>query len=336
MQLANEPSPRRGGLDHQRIDGALPFQVVLTLMSRLACLCLLLSPSLLLAKAKPLGDRVADFCAKYDTVPAIEKRHREWTKQEPANPDAWILPANAILKAAESVTINAGNQKGAIAEVVDPKTGKAVGTIAGTTDHDLIQRGAAILADAAKRFPQRLDVHVGRMATSQRAGDVVGVRAAAMELLECTAKDPKAMRWIDGAAIEGDPVDKATREVHSRIRWLYGREKDESDAAAHDCAMKALELAPTDVELINDAAIYHLYRGEWKEGRDYLLRAEKEAPQDWIVQHNIARASAELGDKADALRRLEAIIQAVPGTNDARAAEKSIESLGLRKARSKK
>ena len=54
------------------------------------------------------------------------------------------------------------------------------------------------------------------------------------------------------------------------------------------------------------------------------------------VQHNIARASAELGDKADALRRLEAIIKAVPGTNDAKAAEKSIESLGLRKAKKKR
>lgn len=306
------------------------------MMPKLTRLCLLLFPSLLLAETKPLRERVADFCSKYDTVAAIEKRHQEWMKKEPANPDAWILPANAILKASETVTINAGDQKGAIADVTDPKTGKTVGTIASTTDDELLKRGAAILTDAAKKFPQRLDIHVGRMAASQKAGDIVGVRTAAMELLECTAKDPKAMRWIDGSDIEGDPIEKATHEVHSRIRWLYGLEKDETDAAAHDCAVKALELAPKDVELINDAAIYHLYRGEWKEGRDYLLRAEKVAPKDWIVQHNIARASAELGDKADALRRLEAIIKAAPGTNDAKAAEKSIESLGLRKTRKKR
>lgn len=305
-------------------------------MSHLTRLCLVLFPSLLLAETKPLRERVADFCAKYDTVPAVEKRHQEWTKQEPANPDAWILPANAILKASETVTINAGDQKGAIADVKDPKTGKTVGTIAGSTDVDLLRRGAAILTDATKRFPQRLDIHVGRMAAFQKAEDLTGVRTAALELLEYTAKDPKVMRWIDGAAIDGDVIEKATHEVHSRIRWLYGLQSDEADAAAHDCALKALELAPKDVELINDAAIYHLYRGEWKEGRDYLLRAEKEAPKDWIVQHNIARASAELGDKADALRRLEAIIKAVPGTNDAKAAEKSIESLGLRKTKKKR
>ena len=35
----------------------------------------------------------------------------------------------------------------------------------------------------------------------------------------------------------------------------------------------ALELAPENVELLNFAAIRHLYRGEWKEGREYLLRA---------------------------------------------------------------
>lgn len=300
-------------------------------MPRLACLCPLLVATSLLADSKPLRERVDDFCDMYHSGPAIQKRHEQWAKLEPGNADAWILPANALLKAAEVVNISAGNQKGAIADVVDPKTQKAVGTIAGTTDLRLVRQASAMLADAAKKFPHRLDVHVGRMAAAQRTQDISGVRVAALELLRVVAKDPKAMRWIDGAVIEGDPVAKATGEVHSRIRWLYGLENDESDAAAHDCAVKALELAPDNIELINDAAIYHLYRGEWKQGRDYLLRAEKVSPRDWIVQHNIARASAELGDKADALRRLEAIIKAAPDTNDAKAAEKSIQSLGLRR-----
>ena len=290
---------------------------------------LLGAASCIAADLRPLSERVNEFCEKHRGVAEIEKRHAEWIKQEPDNPDAYILPANALMKAAQMVNIVAGDQKDAIAVLTDPKTGKQVGSIAEGPDPEVIRRAEAILEAAAKKFPQRLDILVGRMAMAQRRKDTGTVKNAALDLLAMTAKDPKSLRWIDNAKIDGDPLKKALDEVKARIRWLYSFEKDDTDKAAQDCALKALELAPENVELLNFAAIRHLYRGEWKEGREYLLRAEKAAPRDWIVQHNIARASAELGDKADALKRLQAIIKAVPGTDDAKAAEESIRSLGL-------
>lgn len=281
------------------------------------------------ADVRPFNERVNEFCAQYRTAPEIQKRHEEWSKQEPDNPDAWIFPANAFGRAAEVVNVNAGQAKAGEFVLTDPKSGRQVGTIEAGTDPAYLKQAGALLAAAAKRFPQRLDVHVGRMATAQNAGDIPALKSAAFDLLDATAKDPASMRWIDNAAIEGGALPKAIAEVRSRIHWLYGMEEDESDKAAHECAVKALELAPHDVKLMNEAAMYLLYRGQWKQGREYLLRAEKIVPQDWVVQHNIARASAELGDKADALRRLRAIIKAVPDTRDAEAAEASIESLKL-------
>lgn len=301
-------------------------------MKPFLCLLLLAGLPVLAADVKPFNERVNDFCAKYPTAPEIQKRHEEWSKQEPGNPDAWIFPANAYSRAAETVDINAGQAKAGDFVLTDPKTGKQVGAIQAGTDPALLKKAEALLGDAAKKFPQRMDVHVGRMAMAQQAGDIPAVKTAAFALLEATAKDPAAMRWIDNAAIqesEGGALKKAIAEVRSRIQWLYRLEQDESDKAAHECAVKALELAPDNVQLINEAAMYLLYQGQWKEGREYLLRAEKIVPQDWVVQHNLARASAELGDKADALRRLKAIIKAVPDTRDAEAAEASIESLGL-------
>lgn len=283
----------------------------------------------LAADVKPFEERVQEFCAKHRTPAEIQKQHEEWSKQEPGNPDAWILPANALGRAAEMVNINAGKGKEGEFVLTDPKSGKQVGTIEAGTDSALLKQAGALLAAAAKKFPQRMDVHVGRMAMAQNAGDIPSLKSAAFDLLDATAKDPASMRWIDNAAIEGSALEKAIGEVRSRIRWLYGLEQDESDKAAHECAVKALELAPDNVKLINEAAMYLLYQGQWKEGREYLLRAEKIVPQDWVVQHNIARASAELGDKADALRRLKAIIKAVPDSRDAEAAEASIESLKL-------
>lgn len=281
------------------------------------------------ADVKPFNERVNEFCAQYRTASEIQKRHEEWSKQAPDDPDAWIFPANALGRAAEVVHIGAGQAKAGEFVLTDPNSGKQVGTIEAGTNPELLKRAVALLTDAAKKFPHRLDVHVGRMAMAQQAEDIPALKAAAFALLEATAKDPVSMRWIDNTAIEGGALNKAIGEIRSRIRWLYGLEQDDSDKAAHECAVKALELAPDNVQLMNEAAMYLLYQGQWKEGRDYLLRAEKIVPQDWVVQHNIARASAELGDKADALKRLKAIIKAAPGTQDAEAAEASIESLKL-------
>lgn len=280
----------------------------------------------------PLPERVNAFCEKYSSVPAILKRHEEWSKQEPENADAWILPANALMKLAETVSIStAPAQKGDFV-LKDSETGKTVGSIAGKPDPALLKQAAAILTAASLRFPHRFDILVGRMAMAQRGEDIPEVKAASLALLAAVAKEPAAMRWIDNAPLPGEPVERAIGEVRARIRWLYGLQRKSADQAAYDCAVKALELAPQNAELLNDAAVYHLYRGEWKEGREYLLRAEKATPQDLIIQHNIARASAEIGDKADALARLQAIIKAAPGTDDAKAAADSIKSLKLEEA----
>ncbi len=279
------------------------------------------------ADQAPLKERVAAFCQKFPTAKQVQERAAEWLRSEPDNPDAYILPANAYLKLASSVSVTTGDQKGAFANLVDPKTDKVVGTMAAGSDPELQQRALSLLTLATKKFPQRMDIHVGRMASAQRCNAIAELRTAVSDLIVAVSKDAKGMLWIDGAKLDMDASQKAVREVHGRIYWLYALRTEAGDQAAHASAVQALPLLPADVELLNDVAIYHLYHSEWKAARDYLLRAEKVVPKDWIVQHNIARASAELGDKADARRRLRAIIQGAPDSDDSKAAQEALDGL---------
>jgi tetratricopeptide (TPR) repeat protein len=281
------------------------------------------------ACAADLQERVAAFRERFPAPAAVEARYQEWRKAEPNNPDAYILPANALLCAADRVNFVAGDITGSAAAIVDPKTNQQVGSIVEDKDLTLVKKAGDMLAAASERFPHRLDIHVGRLVVAKQMEDIAGAKDVMLKLLSLVSEDPKALRWIDGAALQEVPLTAILREVKPRIRWLYSLEKPEADQAAYDCVLESLKLDAKSVELLNHAALYHCYRGEWKHARPFLLQAEKLAPKDWIIQHNLARASLELGDKADALKRLQTIVREASEKADVDAAEENIRKYKL-------
>ena len=304
---------------------------------------LLLLPLLLLslatafcAERPPLRERVNEFIAKYKTPEAIDARLREWSAQEPENPDPYILASNAYLAAAEHVQITADKKQGGIAiagnekdgfAIVDPKTSQRVGTIAGGTDPKMQMKGEAILAIAAEKFPQRLDIHVGRLSICERAGDIAALEKAVAQMLAAVAQQGEKMRWIDGAPLESPLEEKVVGEIHGRIAWLYRMEKPEGDEGGHNITLAALKLYPKNVKLLNDAALYHAYREEWAKAREQFIKASETDPKDLLIRHNVAMASLRMGDRDDARKRWEAIIKQAPKSEDATKAKEEIRKM---------
>ena len=285
-----------------------------------------LAGSALGAEPKPLAERVTEFCAKYDTPDKVTRRLAEWTKAEPDNPDPYVFAANAYLKCADQVSINAGNAKGEFA-IVDPKTNKQVGSLTTSPDPGLTKLALSTLATAAAKFPRRLDIHVGRMAVAQRADDIPTVLQAARELLQAAKANPGKMKWIDGAALGIPEKDKITAELHSRVLWLYRKETNEADRAAYALATEALEVVPGDIRLLNDAANFHAYTGDWKKAKEFYLRASAADPDDLLVQHNIAKVCSKLGETEEARLRWQQVIKKAPGTEEAKAAQEEVDQL---------
>ena len=286
------------------------------------------------AELKPLTERVTEFIARHDTPKKVTRRLEEWTKAEPDNPDPYVFAANAYLKCADQVSINAGNAKGDFA-IVDPKTNKQVGSLPTSPDQGLAKLAAGTLAKAAAKFPHRLDIHVGRMAIAQRADDIPEVLQAARDLLKAAKANPDKMKWIDGAALSVPAKDKIAGELHSRVLWLYRKETDEADRAAWTLATEALEVAPGDIRLLNDAANYHAYKGDWKKAKEFYLRANAADPDDVLVQFNIAKVCAELGETDEARRRWKQVIAKAPDTEEAKAAQKELDQLPQAKQKQK-
>ncbi len=298
-------------------------------MKRPAVLILLLCVSLHAVHSEekpPLAVRVKEFVATYKTPDAIDAKLKEWSEQEPQNPDPYVFAANAYLAAADSVSITTGTKRPGFA-IVDPKTKKTVGTISDTPDPRLQMKGEAILATAAGKFPHRLDIHVGRMSICERAGDMKALEHAALAMLDAVATQGDKLRWIDDAPLTVPLEQKVAGEIHGRIRLLYSKEKPDTDKAGHGIAVAALKLYPKNVKLLNLAAVFHSYNKEWEQARALLVKASESDPDDIIVLMNIAMTSVRMKDTADARTRFEAIIKKAPDSEQARDAREELKKL---------
>jgi len=275
---------------------------------------------------KPLPERVKEFTAKYDTEEKVTKRLAEWTAEEPNSPDPYVIAANAYLKASSNVQINAGPPTGEFL-ITDPKTKKVVGSIHEGPSAQGYKLALATLATAAGKFPQRMDIHVGRMSVARDADDIPALVAAGQELVKAAQTEGDKMRWIDGAPLPAPLREKLVNELQGRIAWLYQEETDKTDELAQQLSVEALQVAPDSVELLNDAAIYHLYQKDWAKARPYLEHAEKSEPKDLYVKFNLARVYTELGEKKLARTKYQEIIKQSPDSREGKDAKAALKAL---------
>ena len=295
--------------------------------SAIAALVICLNAHLVRSEERPpLRERVHEFIGKHKTPDSIEAAFKEWSAREPQNPDPYIFAANAYLSAAETIVINTDTKRDGFA-ITDPKTGKQVGTLGSAADAKVQMKGEALLGQAAVKFPERLDIHVGRMSICERAGDLKALERAALAMLDAVAAQGEKLRWVDSAPLPLPLEEKVVGEIHGRIRLLYSKEKPETDKAGHEIALAALKLYPKNVKLLNIAAVFHSYHKEWEQARALLVKASEVDPDDIVVLMNIAMTSLRMKDTDDARKRFEAIIKKAPESDEARDAKMELKKL---------
>lgn len=275
---------------------------------------------------KTLPERVKEFNEKHNTPETIDAKLKEWSEKEPQNPDPYVLAANAYLKISSQVNISRDTTKPGF-PVVDPKTNQAVGTISEDQNIAHIKKAGTILAAATAKFPHRLDIYVGRMSIAEWAEDTPALLAAGLDMIKAAQAYPGKMKWIDDAPLPEPLPEKIVHELQGRIKDLFAKEVDEADAAAYKLATEALRVAPDNMRLLNDAAIYHCYKKEWQKAREFLVRAEKADPKDLFVKLNLAKTDQGLGRPEAARRKWEEVIKLAPDSDEAKDARTEISKL---------
>src|SRR5438105_12201595 len=124
------------------------------------------------AAEQDYATRFAELKKQKDAGPRIDALLDEWRAKQPDSPEAWITSANYYFNQSVGPNISTKKAEKGDYSLTDKKTGKAAGSISFEPNVVQTSRSAAdLLQEAAKKFPDRLDIWCGLAWMYQESGD---------------------------------------------------------------------------------------------------------------------------------------------------------------------
>jgi hypothetical protein len=266
---------------------------------------------------------------------AALKAIADWKHRTPESPDPYIVAANFHLSLAtqpKGVNIQ-GTKPGAgplpegnydakldgdRISIVDPKTGKEVGTIGDgpvgqkpdpKQAREHLLAGAAELEEALRKFPDRLDIMLGRASILATAREWNPLTTQLDAALARAARDPQNLRWLGDKPPFRPAPDLVRSAVQENVNHAIDEQAAEGDARAKALSELALKYFPDAVVFLANLGSLHAFAGEWKEAVPYYERAVKLAPDDSLVWGNLARVRMKLGEPKAAREAAKKVIE---------------------------
>jgi tetratricopeptide (TPR) repeat protein len=224
----------------------------------------------------------------------------QWLKSEPNDPDAWIAAANYYNQKASDVDVSSqAPQDGGIA-VTDPKTGKVVGSISSSQDSRLEAKAIGYLQEAAKRFPDRMDIWCGLSYALQESGAFDRQLEILKQCVAYATGHPAQLRWLKGGPLPSPAELFVPEKLHDYTCYYLNKQTPADNENAFKIAELAAANYPDHPYALNDLAALYTYKGNIEEARNYLEKAHKVAPTDTLVLLNLGDACAKLNDPKSA------------------------------------
>jgi tetratricopeptide (TPR) repeat protein len=277
------------------------------------------------------SDYVEDYAKFKAKVPEAERDAylTSWRQREPENPDVWIISANFFLDKASATESNvggidlrdftAGKKEGEGYEVrqidgdlyvFDTKTGKQIGRLNShsTFEPKLGQRAVEMLTIARRKFPVRMDIHLGLINGLNELKAEDEKIAALKEMVAAARTHPKALLWCHGEAVTEDNESFLVPHLHHYAADYYEKQTAPDDARMAAVVEIMVEGCPNRAETWNDLALTRSLKKDFPGVQKALLKAAEISPKDSLVLFNLAENGLKIGLRADAIKALEKII----------------------------
>ncbi len=211
-------------------------------------------------------------------------------KRHPDDPEVFVARGNLYFRMARGVP-HLAPTPGA--------SGTAADSGAVATDTLLARRAVETLADAVRRFPNRLDIRFGLAYVEQELGQTDAEVAVLRDAVAYAREHPADLRWSYGEPLPGPPERYVPSTLHDYVTYYM-------DHPGHDATMLAIanlagEAYPHWPYALNDIAYYYGARGDWTQCLAYLGRAYRADSTDALVLYNLGWAYENTGRRAQAL-----------------------------------
>jgi tetratricopeptide (TPR) repeat protein len=258
--------------------------------------------------ASDLKDTYVDLLMRGE-YEELSQHLAKWEEIAPQDPELYIAYFNYYFNLGRREGVRIGTHPPEDKEAMalkDPETGEISGYMYYDTYYDEEHIGLALdyLDEGLKRYPDRLDMHFGKVHVLGVVARYEEQKDALLEVLNISSGNGNNWLWHNGEKLD-DGFGFMLENIQGRLYAYFNLEDENAGNYIIEVSEKIIELYPAVVYPYNNIAAVYYSQGDYEGAIKYFKLAEEQAPFDTIVINNIAYLSAITGDLETALEYYE-------------------------------
>lgn len=175
-------------------------------------------------------------------------------------------------------------------------------------DQSELEKGLDKINQGIELYPNRLDMRFGKIYLLGHIEDWDTFTSEIIKTIQFSTKNNNDWTWTKNEKKENGEVFFLSSLQGYQVQ-LYETENDDLLVNMRNIAIEILKYYPNNIESLSNLSITYLLTGEYDNGIEPLLRAEKINPKDCIVLTNIAHGYKLKGDNKKAIEYYERAIK---------------------------
>lgn len=271
-------------------------------------LAIILSLMLLLniANGQKLKKQFNELAYQNDTV-GMRQVLEKWEEEESSDPELYIAYFNYyyLMSTQEVIALGQNPNGNNAIELInqDSSSNDPVAYLYGETYYnaELLNTSFYYISKGIETHPDRLDMRFGKVYLLGQLEDYENFTTDIIKTIEYSKLNENQWLWTDNEPLD-DPEQFMLSTIQTYQLQLYNTEDDNLLENMKLIAEAVLTLYPNHIESLSNLSVVFMLQENFDKALEYLFKAEKLNPKDYIVLNNIAQAYKLKGDSKRAIK----------------------------------
>lgn len=239
---------------------------------------------------------------------------KKWEAEKPDAPDMFIAFFNYYIDESRTEVLQIGDEpEGKEAFAIQDKDSsdkEPVSYIYGNDyyDPEICQKGLVYIDKAIQKYPNRLDMRFGKTYLFEQLGKYELLAAEVAKTVEYSSVINNKWLWTDNEAPDS-PKEFMLSGIQDYFVHLFDKRNDSLYVFMQQIAESVLKYYPRSVENLSNLGVVYTMKDDFDKALEIFLKAEKLAPEDYIIHANIANVYKLKGDKANSIKYYELMLK---------------------------
>ena len=260
-------------------------------------------------KSQTLPEQFNDLMSKNDTIAQL-KFLEKWEQTDKNDPELYISYFNFYYNRSmkKIVRIEKTPRGKNSYPILDSLTKKPVGYMYNDIiiNPEVIGKGLRYIDSGIEKFPSRLDMRFGKVYVFGEMKEYDNFTREIISAIDYSRVINNSWLWKDNKPPD-EPMNFMLSNIQSYQVQLYNTGKDSLLWDMLLIAKEVLKYYPDNMESLSNLAIVYMLQKEYENAIEILLKAEKNAPNDYVIMSNLAQAYKLKGDKKNSIKYYEQV-----------------------------